>query len=218
MKDDTTYKQEVIQNYLVFCKKVHSAVLSELQNRRSQVSIAPSEFLGISPSRPRSRNQLLRVKMFLDYEAVRPTTEPELQTYILLLRDLYSSQVKTGLKSPYDFVLNVPVSQWKRYKSQYLPKPRILPQLAKDALPGRSWSLPRAPREQRPKKSQIRGYRDKGHAVHSDTKARREATLTAAQEQYEEQLARKARALALRMRITPTSEDVLEAIRYILRR
>ena len=218
MKDDKTYKQDVVHLYLRFCKKVHSVVLNELENRRSQVSITPSEFLGIFPARANSRNQLLRVKMFLDYEQLNPTLDEELRTYILLLHDEYAKINKSGFNCPYKFILEVPITQWLRYKSSFLPKPRILPQLAKDALPGRTWSLPRAPREQKLKKPQIRGYRDKGSAVPLDVKVRREASLAAAQEYEEQQLARRALALSKRMRISPTPEDVLEAIRIILRR
>ena len=219
MIDSGQYKNEILATYLRACGVIHQVVLRELESRRSQVSVTPLRFLGIFPREFRSRNHFLRVKMFLDYERINPTTDEELKTYILLLRDEYQKRIKTvKFKEPYNFIIQVPVTQWIRYKSQLFPKRRILPQILEDASHGKIWIAPLAPWARVPKKSRVRGYRDKGSALSEDTKARREANLHAANEEAERFLLRTALALAHRMRVRPTEDDIREAVRLVLRK
>ena len=219
MIDSRLYKNEILASYIRACGIVHRDVLRELESRRSQVSKAPLGFLGIFPRKFRSRNHFLRVKMFLDYERINPTSDEELRTYILLLNDEYQKQKKTvKFKEPYNFIVQVPVTQWIRYKSQFFPKRRILPQILEDASHGKIWIAPRNPQARVPKKSRVRGYRDKGSALSEDTKARREANRQAANEEAERFLLRAALALAHRMRVQPTEDDYREAVRLVLQR
>jgi hypothetical protein len=152
----------------------------------------------------RSRKELLIVKMFLDWVLTEQERLSKVESiYIKLLEDQYRKDIRgKRFKEPFHFILTVPVSQWTRYKTDYLPKPRFLSSLI---APVREQS-----RRQklfklllrltnRPHKSQrVRGYRDKGHLASEASLAITKAQLAYNAEKLFLERAKQYKAISLR--------------------
>jgi hypothetical protein len=117
----------------------------------------------------RSRKELLIVKMFIDWVLTGQERLSEVEsTYIKLLADQYKKDIRgKRFKEPFHFILTVPVTQWTRYKTDYLPKPRLLSSLIapvrEQSRHQRLFKLLLRLTNRPHKPQRVRGYRDKGH-------------------------------------------------------
>jgi hypothetical protein len=144
-----------------------------------------SRFEELVSRRRRSRRELLEVKLFLDYCDTEDPSLGEIESfYVLLLREDYYSEIRNKkFKEPFDFILKVPFQVWRRYKTQYLPKPRFLGSLwsEREKLRRKSlWTLIRKDTSRPCRTQRPRGYRDRGHLASSDSLA-----LTKVQLEYQ---------------------------------
>jgi hypothetical protein len=152
----------------------------------------------------RSRKELLVVKMFLDWVHLELERLSEVEsTYIKLLEDQYWKDIKgKRFKEPFHFILTVPVSQWERYKTDYLPKPRFLSSLmAPIREQSRQQKFFRLLRRltNRPQKPQrVRGYRDRGHLASEASLAITKAQLAYNAEKLLLERAEQYKAISLR--------------------
>jgi hypothetical protein len=79
-------------------------------------------------------------------------------------------------KEPFNFILKVPFSQWTRYKTSFLPKPRFIGGIAKSLDPKSVFRLIKVKKRKPKKPVRPRGYRDKGNLASQDSVARRKAS------------------------------------------
>jgi hypothetical protein len=152
----------------------------------------------------RSRKELLVVKMFLDYALNRLDRISEVEfIYIKLLEDQYWKELKgKRFKEPFHFILTVPISQWCRYKTEFLPKPRFLSSLLapvrEQSRRQKLFQLIRKKTSRPQKPQRVRGYRDKGHLASEASLAITKAQLAYNAEKLLLERAKQYRAISLR--------------------
>lgn len=192
MLERKEYAERVFENYerlITHALEVETRILGLFMN---QVDIPPAErkYDDLAIGVGTNRKQLLRNKLFLD-AVDRFGIPDQYRPYVELLREGYWQKIqKESFKDPYCFILTVPYSQWGRYKTEYWPKPRILPQLLKEAYPRHATSFKLLPRNRQKVNTPARrrGYTDKGSRAPEDVVARRRANeeYQAVRELYKE--------------------------------
>ena len=179
MIERKSYYELIRGNYFCYAKLAFQRVIHELEVLSSHVPIAPdSQFQGIFAQRHKKRKDFLLTKMVLDYYKTRkPEISEENRVYIALLEDQFlQDRKKIKFKEPYQFIVSVDFNLWKRYKSSFWPKPRVLPGIAKETL-GKSkrFKLLRASTAPITRRERPRGYKDHGSRASEDVIARKKA-------------------------------------------
>lgn len=206
--DKTRYLELVLTNWKSICLSVAEEEQRTIGSFSNHVSLPPghrNHAEGIEPKFIRSRREALRAKALIDACSFTKVSE-EVRVYAALLNDELQKWIKDKkLKAPYQFLLSVPVTQWSRYKSDFYPKPRMIPQLSKELNSQSSFRLIKP--NSRPRKVQRRrGYSDHGYRTPDDVSARRRADLEA---EYLKQVIRnldQARVLAIRSHSKPEQQ------------
>lgn len=200
MMQKKEYLLLILKNWSRICLQVQKDEERTIGSFSNHVGLPPSQggADGIEVKPIRNRRQALRAKALIDSFDFKLGSE-ELRIYTALLNDELQKWLKgKKLKAPYQFLLKVPVRQWERYKTQYYPKPRMIPQLAKDLYPKAAFRLIRLqPKPKTPQRK--RGYSDHGYRTPESTLNRQKA--------HEEHIA----ARALLERIKEAQSFVLRA-------
>jgi hypothetical protein len=203
--EDAEYCLVVLEQYLGMCRLVFRRQREKLLHQTTSLYNPHVEkFEELRVKSQRSRKELLVVKMFLDWVHLELERLSEVEsTYIKLLEDQYWKDIKgKRFKEPFHFILTVPVSQWERYKTDYLPKPRFLSSLmAPIREQSRQQKFFRLLRRltNRPQKPQrVRGYRDRGHLASEASLAITKAQLAYNAEKLLLERAKQYKALSLR--------------------
>jgi len=177
--DDAVYRRLVQKNYLTLSCQIFPRQAENLLHQIASLYSPGQQNFEELRNRPmRKKNDLLKVKMTLDYfHAKKPELGEIAKFYFLLLEEEYQKEVKKNrFKEPFNFILKVPFSQWTRYKTSFLPKPRFIGGIAKSLDPKSVFRLIKV-KKRRPKKPvRPRGYRDKGNLASQDSVARRKAS------------------------------------------
>jgi hypothetical protein len=203
--EDAEYRKAVLEQYFGMCRLVFERQKEKLLHQTASLYNPHEEiFEELVVKSPRSRKELLIVKMFLDYALTRLDKLSEVEfTYIKLLEEQYWKDIKgKRFKEPFHFILTVPFLQWIRYKTKFLPKPRFLSSLiAPVREQSRHQRIFRLLRKitNRPKKPQrVRGYKDRGHLASEASLAVTKAQLAYNAEKLLLERARQYRAISLR--------------------
>jgi hypothetical protein len=210
MMEKKDYFQLVASNWRRICLRVQKDEERTIRSFRNHVGLPPSQggADGIECKRIKNRREALRAKALLDSWSFKRGSE-ELRIYSELLRDELQRWLKgKKLKAPYHFLLSVPVSAWSRYKTKYYPKPRMIPQLAKDLYPKSSFRLiPLPPKPRHPQRK--RGYSDHGSRTPDCTLARQLAHREHIAARMMLQRMKEAYAFAIRARQLPSEREKL---------
>jgi hypothetical protein len=204
--DDAEYRSVVIEQYLGMCKLVFERQKEKLLHQTARLyNPLNEEFEELVVNRQRSRRELLIVKMFLDYARIDKKGLSEVEsTYIQLLEDQYWKDIKKKrFKEPFHFILAVPITQWSRYKTDYLPKPRFLSSLLapirEQSKQQKIFKLLKRMTSRPQKPQRARGYRDKGHLASEASLAITKTQLAYNAEKLLLKRAKQYKALALRI-------------------
>jgi len=204
--EDAEYRSVVLEQYLGMCRLIFDRQRKKLLHQTASLYNPHDESIyeELKVNNQRDRKELLIVKMFLDFVQIEQERISEVETvYIKLLEEQYWKEIKgKRFKEPFHFILTVPVSHWRRYKTEYLPKPRFLSSLlAPVREQSRQQKLFRLIRKMtsRPQKPQrARGYKDKGHLASDASLALTKAQLAYNAEKLLLERAKQYKAISLR--------------------
>jgi len=204
--EDAEYRSVVLEQYLGMCRMVFERQRKKLLHQTTSLYNPHEEriFEELKINFQRGRRELLIVKLFLDHVQIEQERLSEVESiYIKLLKEQYWKEIKERrFKEPFHFILTVPVSYWRRYKTDYLPKPRFLSSLlAPVREQTRHQKLFRLIRKKthRPQKPQrVRGYKDKGHLASDASLALTKAHLAYNAEKLLLERAKQYKAISLR--------------------
>jgi len=178
MIENNEYRRVIMKEYLRLSKIAFRTEQKTLEALRGHVAVAPDQYEGIFAERHTNRETFQRSKAVIDYIAMKqPELLEEERIYFSLLEDQYKKDiVRQSFKAPYDFILKVPITQWKRYKTSYLPKRRMIPQYFQDFLKTKKrFKLIRVPSGKVTKVQRPRGYNDHGSRASDDSIFRKKA-------------------------------------------
>ena len=203
--EDAEYRSVVLEQYFGMCRLVFEGQRKKLLHQTTSLYNPHEEnFEELRVKFQRGRKELLIVKMFLDYVHSGQERLSEVEsTYIKLLEEQYWKDLRgKRFKEPFHFILTVPFSQWCWYKTDFLPKPRLLSSLiAPIREQSRQQKLFQLIRKMtsRPRKPQrVRGYRDKGHLASEASLVLTKAQLAYNAEKLLLERARQYQAISLR--------------------
>ena len=204
--EDAEYCLVVLEQYLGMCRLVFERQRKKLLHQTASLYNPHAEkiYEELKVKSQRSRRELLIVKMFLDWVHLELESLSEVEsTYIQLLEDQYWKDIRgKRFKEPFHFILTVPVSQWERYKTDYLPKPRFLSSLLapvrEQSKRQKFFQLLRRLTNRPRKPQRARGYRDKGHLASESSLAITKAQLAYNAEKLLLERAKQYKAISLR--------------------
>jgi hypothetical protein len=203
--EDAKYRSVVLEQYLGMCRLIFEWQRKKILHQTACLYNPHGEkYEELKVKFQRSRKELLVVKMFLDYVLTGQERISEVESiYIKLLEDQYWKDIKgKRFKKPFHFILTVPVSQWCRYKTEYLPKPRLLSSLLapvrEQSRRQKFFQLIRKMTNRPYKPQRVRGYRDKGHLASETSLSITKTQLAYNAEKLLLERAKQYRAISLR--------------------